>query len=284
METMSSINEFEIRPFDPAEFQKENSIWSYRSDCFEIIWCKKGEGTYLIDSKPFDMGDECVFCIYPGQLYRLSNFTCAEGYIISFSVSFLNIYDYNFRSFFLNEFSNLPTISVLKIDKKSNGEFSQLITQMVWEFQSISKYKFELLQALLKVLMIRLSISKDNSQVTKVLNNPSHLAARFIGLVSSNFINMKKVSDYADLLCIEPNYLNYKVKMITGHTASEHIRQRIIMEAKRLAVSENLILKEIAYRLDFKDACHMSKYFKSVTGSSFSDFKKSTFLPDGCSS
>ena len=82
------------------------------------------------------------------------------------------------------------------------------------------------------------------------------------------------VKEYADMLAVTPNYLNEMVKEVSGFTASHHIQQRIILEAKRKVIFEGDSLKEIAYGLGFWDPAHFSKFFKNSSGVNFTDFKK----------
>ena len=55
-------------------------------------------------------------------------------------------------------------------------------------------------------------------------------------------------------------------------TASDHIRQRIMREAQRLA-AHDAPLKEISCQLGFEDVALVSKLFKRCHGVSFSSFK-----------
>jgi len=64
------------------------------------------------------------------------------------------------------------------------------------------------------------------------------------------------------------------VKKHTQHSAGYHIRQRIVLEAKRLAIYSDVCMKEIAYLLGFSDTAHFSKFFKKSTGINFSEFKR----------
>ena len=88
------------------------------------------------------------------------------------------------------------------------------------------------------------------------------------------------VSDYAGQLCVTPNYLNRTVKKVTGFTASHHIQQQIILEAKRKAIYSSVSMKEVAYYLGFDNLAHFSKFFKNNCGMNFTDFKKSALRPD----
>lgn len=59
-----------------------------------------------------------------------------------------------------------------------------------------------------------------------------------------------------------------------GQHLSYYIRQRIVLDAKRQAIYVNASMKEIAYHLGFDDIAHFSKFFKNVSGMSFTEFKK----------
>jgi AraC family transcriptional activator of pobA len=68
--------------------------------------------------------------------------------------------------------------------------------------------------------------------------------------------------------------LNRTLKKTTGYTASHHIQQQIILEAKRQAMYLSTSMKQTAYYLGFDNLAHFSKYFKQNCGMNFTDFKK----------
>jgi len=100
------------------------------------------------------------------------------------------------------------------------------------------------------------------------------LVRRFQDLVERDFQTHPKVADYAGKLSITPSHLNDMVKKVTGQPASEHIKQRVIIEAKRRAFFGDTSAKEIAYALGFDTEAHFSKYFKANTGQTFSAYRK----------
>lgn len=83
---------------------------------------------------------------------------------------------------------------------------------------------------------------------------------------------MKKVQDYAEILCVSDKHLNEIVKRQTGKSASTLIYRQLITEAKRL-LNSGLTVKEVGFELKFDDPAHFSKFFKTQTGSSPSDFR-----------
>ena len=93
-------------------------------------------------------------------------------------------------------------------------------------------------------------------------------------LLDKNFKEKKMVAEYAAQLLVTPNYLNRIVKKNTGFSAGHHIRQRIVLEAKRMGRYSGAAMKEIAYNLGFMDLAHFSRFFKTFGGANFSDFKR----------
>jgi AraC-like DNA-binding protein len=59
-----------------------------------------------------------------------------------------------------------------------------------------------------------------------------------------------------------------KFRAITGMTCSEFIARWRMLEARRLLEREDLLVKEVAYRVGFEDANYFSRKFKSVVGTS----------------
>ena len=142
------------------------------------------------------------------------------------------------------------------------------------EYNNSQLFSIEILRRYLKIFLLTLTRHfEDHFQVIHQTRN-MELVQQFMSLLDKRFKTQKMVAAYARDLYVTPNYLNEIIKKTTGFPAGYHIRQRVVLEAKRLAQYSNMCMKEIAYTLDFADSAHFSKFFKTVTGSNFSDFKK----------
>jgi AraC-like DNA-binding protein len=138
--------------------------------------------------------------------------------------------------------------------------------------------KKEIVQSYFKVLL--LSVMKEVKNNQHIIDKTDiRLIDQFQTLLEKNFRIKKLVADYARELLVGPGYLNEMVKKITGLSASWHIRQRIVLEAKRYGAYTDMCMKEIAYDLGFLDVSHFSKYFKTVSGINFSTFIEQTHMP-----
>ena len=61
---------------------------------------------------------------------------------------------------------------------------------------------------------------------------------------------------------------------LLGKPAGEVIRDRLLLEAKRLLVNVDMGIAEIAYKLSFTDHAHFTKFFKKETGETPDEFRK----------
>ena len=75
-----------------------------------------------------------------------------------------------------------------------------------------------------------------------------------------------KVSDYADELCITPNYLNRLVRTQTGHSAMEWIEISRMNMAKSLLKQGERQIAEIAAAVGIDDQSYFTRFFKKNQG------------------
>jgi AraC family transcriptional activator of pobA len=75
-------------------------------------------------------------------------------------------------------------------------------------------------------------------------------------------------------LYITPNHLNALCKEYLGMQAGEVIRNRILLEAKRLLVSQDITISEISDELSFNDNSYFTKFFKKLVGMTPEEFRK----------
>jgi AraC-like DNA-binding protein len=131
----------------------------------------------------------------------------------------------------------------------------------------------DVLMSLSKVFLIYLNrLLYEGKDIQ--LSRKHEIVQRFLETLEESYSTRRAVADYASALCLSVDYLNEVVKKILGFTTSYHIQQRVLLEAKRLALYSNITMKQVAYHLGFDDLAHFSKFFKNACGESFSDFRQ----------
>jgi AraC family transcriptional activator of pobA len=257
------------------EEHEDNYDLPHSHDYYEITWITKGAGKLCADLKEYNLEENTIYFIRPNQVHRLVLSTDAEGYIISFNDSFLNLGAHEFdMTSHIGLFQLFSNLQVLSFQNEIVTDIREIVTKMMKEFQNNYSFKAQMLKRYFKIFLIYVSRQLETGVQTAEQSRENDLVKKFMDLLEKKFKEKKMVADYAAELFITPNYLNGIIKKITGFSAGYHIRQRVVLEAKRLGRYSDAGMKEIAYSLGFEDSSHFSKFFKAVAGMNFSDFKK----------
>ena len=92
---------------------------------------------------------------------------------------------------------------------------------------------------------------------------------------SQNLENVDyNIAYFASKLAVHPNYLSSKLKAETGKSAKEHLDAKLIHNAKTLLQQTDFSVKEIAFKLNFKESSHFVNFFKKQTAETPSEFRK----------
>jgi len=261
--------DFEIYPLEYFMQRKPHN--PERLQNFEVIWVKQGSGTLQADLESHTLCEGTLYVLTPGQYRHLLLDEHVKGYYMAFSKGFLSLANNQMDlSFFASQDPSERKLSVIK----ANEEIEDILLKIFKEYNNYFLLRTELLRGLVKVFVLYVTRQVDDFSTDNAPGKHAELVKRFLDLLKAHFITKKSVSDYAQELCVTPNYLNCIVKKISGFTASYHIHQYIVLEAKRQAMYSELRMKEIAYYLGFEDYTHFSKFFKNNTGMTFSDFKR----------
>jgi len=251
-----------------------------RHNYYMIIWILQGSGTLLADLEQYDITGNTVYCLAPGQILLFNAGAQTSGYVISFTTEFLCLQEHNLE--LLNNtglFHASSPLPVIKVSRAMTGEMEEIIAKMTREYDNCCLLRAEILKGFLKVFLIYLTRQCEKPGPYSSRTKHGELVNRFMALLEKRYASWKMVSDYAEELFVTSNYLNEIVKKVSGFPASYHIRQRIVLEAKRQAIYASASMKEIAYHLGFDDIAHFSKFFKNVSGTSFTAFRKAMMQP-----
>ena len=169
---------------------------------------------------------------------------------------------------FQYSFQTANAISINPIIALSEKEFEALIkyTEMV---RNILARKRPYAREILRHLTAALLYSMADSIIKALPSNMSReetLTQNFLELVSKNYHECRKVTEYALRLGLTPGYLSSIVKTITQKSAAEWIDEYVMLEAKALLASSDLTVQQICHRLNFPNQSFFGKYFKRHSG------------------
>lgn len=254
----------------------------HQHNYIEIVYITKGSGTFLIDLDQHPLKADRLFLVQPKQVHQLRPGNDTEGYVIVFTENFLAMGEHEFDLIYQGGiFQTFSRSAGIDLKPEIATAMQDTIKSMVREYKQPDIYRNEMLHRYLKIFLIYLTRQCQQDLQTSSPSAFSKLVQLFISLIDQHYKTSKKVNDYAQQLAVTANYLNEIVKKTTGQPASYHIRQRIVLEAKRLAAYSDISMKDIAGMLGFSDVSHFSKFFKHATNIKFSDFQKERVRIEG---
>jgi AraC-like DNA-binding protein len=176
-------------------------------------------------------------------------------------------------------FFGTQDIPVITIGKDQLNKFNLLHDMFIEEFSTPDNIQGDMLQMLLKRLIIMSTRLAKEQLIVKTLGNDQiDTIRRFNFLVDMHYKTKRKVSEYAELLHKSPKTLSNLFSIYNQKSPQQIILDRIALEAKRLINFTDKQNQEIAYELGFNDPAHFSRFFKKMTQMTPSEYRENLLL------
>lgn len=98
--------------------------------------------------------------------------------------------------------------------------------------------------------------------------------AALYGYVKDNCSARLRVKEIAEHLNMTVTNLSKAFKADTGRTLKSYIDSKMVQKAQELLLTTSLPVKDVAFRLDFNDEFHFSRFFKNHTGISPNKYRQ----------
>ncbi|AYL95054.1 AraC family transcriptional regulator [Mucilaginibacter celer] len=267
-----------ISRFAPYLDAHKNLFFPHRHSFYHLVLFTDGAGSHTIDFESFTVKPGQIYFMVPGQVHSWSFEGFTDGYIINFSGSFIQ--SFLLRSGYFDNFSFLsssnPADEVIDIPAEHLPVIINLFESIIAEAESNEAMGSDMVKLLMLQIFIQLSRiqGKDENRGRQGYNHT--LIRNFQKMIEQHYIDVKLPKDYAEMLYITPNHLNAVCKDVLGLPAGEVIRNRTLLEAKRLLTNPKLSISEIAFNLNFSDNSYFTKFFKKIEGITPEEFRKKT--------
>jgi AraC family transcriptional regulator, transcriptional activator of pobA len=279
--SISTLNERAIskKDFSADRFahyleEHRNLRFPHKHSFYHLVYFSKGSGSHSIDFVQFPVEAGQMYFMIPGQVHSWDFKTAPDGYIVNFSEQYINALVANPRyTDQFSFFSGIASEQVVAIPNEDRERIVQCLETIVTEGNTARPLSDDFARTALVQLLILVSRYTGNSK-TGQQNYNTVLLRNFQKLIDQHYKEKKLTKEYAALLYVTPNHLNALSKDITGHSAGELIRDRILLEAKRLLVNATMSITEIAAALNFADNSYFSKFFKKYEGVTPEIFRK----------
>lgn len=240
----------------------------HKHDFFVFLLFEQGSGTHSIDFNDYKVTDHQIHILFPHQVHKwtLGARTKAFQLMISKRIfeTFSSSLDLSFLLYQSHPVINLsPKTFRLLLYEFQSGHAELMRKPINW---NIIYFRSNIIANL-----ANREAEEKFKEMRLYRTKPALL--RYLAFVETHFRQERSVAFYADLLHVTPNYLNILCKRYFNVPAMFFIQKRVTLEAKRLILSTDLSLKEIAFELGFPDPAYFSNFFRAQTGSSPREFR-----------
>jgi AraC family transcriptional activator of pobA len=248
----------------------------HRHSFYQVLFITEGKGTHVIDFENHEVKKGMIYFLAPSQVHEWLFDENVNGILINFNENLLSSFLANSR--YLADFAfftanGMHSAIDLSFDE-SEDVVQSILTNIQKEFSSNEEYKLDVMKTMLLQLFLIVNRKVCVNQNLPANKNNYMVFRNFEKLIELNFTKMRMPKDYANLLFVTPNHLNALCNQLTGKSAGDIIRNRVLLGAKRLLVNSNQNINEIAWHLSFEDNSYFSKFFKKYEGITPDEFRK----------
>jgi AraC family transcriptional regulator, transcriptional activator of pobA len=271
------FNVFRIRDLDTSITSPHN-----RRDFYKMSLITTAHGTLFHANRSILInGPALVFSnpMIPYSWERLSG--NEDGYFCLFTEGFI---DHHLKE---GGLSQSPLFKVggnpVLFPEPETVDFLQTIyTRMQAEMDTDYPNKYELLRAYVQVVIHESLKIAPHELLYRPVTSSERISSLFLELLERQFpipsewhaIRFKNANEFAEQLAIHTNHLNKALKEATGKTTSEHIADRMLMEAKALLRNSDWSITSISHCLGFEHGANFNIFFKRQTGRNPTQFRK----------
>lgn len=233
-----------------------------------------GRGTFMRDFVEARITGPVLAFTSPGQVHTVKPGRGFGGIFVSFTQDFFDsttpppskLLEYPF-------FFSTDSPPLLRLRESDFRKLHQLFIELQAEFDAQQHGVHDVLRAFLQIIFTRVTRLFPELHRHGESSRSAQLVREFRLAVETRFREFTSLPDYADLLKVTVNHLNDVVREQTGQSAGEIIRQRRLLDAKRLLLHSDMSVSEIAYHLAFEDPSYFSRFFRRYAEKAPAEFR-----------
>lgn len=275
---MNQFHQFTYKKIGLLHFEKANAGEvnkpEYRS-FIKILFLRAG-CNITIDFREYQLKQDALFFINVSQWCQLYTEHSCSGSLLYYNRDFycVEIHDREVSCDGIL-YNNVYDIPVVYLSAIQSRQVQSIIEEIGREFINDDTSMEEMLRILLKELIIRSTRiwKAEHDLATAEAKQDIEFLRKFSQLVELHFRERHTVADYASMLNVTSKALHKRITQYGHPGPNELIKERIMLEAKRLLAHTNLSVKEIGYNLGYDDPAYFVRLFTKQAGVSPMTFR-----------
>lgn len=290
-----------ILPF-AIQGQREASIRMYHSNSpqyarplvehfhpeLEIQIIESGSGTYVYNGCEHEIQPHDIFFFRSNERHYVTERTPdihgrpSNSYGFYFLPEFLQHLDTNFfGTRYMNVFSNqnLGFVNHLPADSYAAKQIYHLSRDIVGEFEQQSAgYDTMIMLHLINIIALYIRSYQPNV-IKKLQNQPKFSQANLLSIqstmtyIDNHFSDQLTLPELANVANMSPSYFSQIFKKLNGFSPWDYVISCRVSMAKRLLLSTDLTILDIATKCGFNNCANFNRQFKKITAVTPSEYR-----------
>jgi AraC-like DNA-binding protein len=234
-----------------------------------LFWIESGNGTFVTDGRSYPLTRGSLIFVPPGQVHAWKWNDTLNGYVLCFEPA--SLFSGNDRPYrLLHDLGQFSAASKDRATFQIAGSTYRLLRvafkNLADEYHGNAEFRGDMVRCQVTALLIwlhRLCLSTPSDEVQ---GYSTQLTNRFLSLLEKQEGKLHRTRYYTSALSVNPRVLVDAVLTETGKSPSTWIRDRTLLEARRLLIYTDLTISEIAYRLNFRNVSYFVRFYRRLAG------------------
>ena len=168
----------------------------------------------------------------------------------------------------IKEHSHIPERVVMTCPAKDAEQLLRMM-YLLWDIASQQPYRHDTVKQLTEAMISNAQYIKHTAETVDTadaLPRSQQIFSQFKILVSKHCERERNIPFYASQLRVSPHHLSTVISKASGHSVMYWINSAVVLRARVLLKTSDLMTYEIADRLNFPNSPAFNSFFKRETG------------------
>ncbi len=239
-------------------------------DFYSILFISEGSGSLTICNEEINVQQNSVVLIAPNQLHSFKGLDNTGGTVFFFC-----------QDFYLEEFSFVRLLKVFSYVSQGDKKLSkpeailtendikplvEILGSIQLEYKSCNQPSASavIIRSFLNILLMKIS-GIFESRIRTVNQSDNTFIIALSNLIESYFTREHKTGFYSAAFNLTEKHLNDICIRNFNCSLKKILHDRLMQESRKLLLSTELSVAEIAYKLNFEDNSYFNKVFRKST-------------------
>jgi AraC family transcriptional regulator, transcriptional activator of pobA len=241
----------------------------HRHDFYHLFWIESGNGIFVSDGRSYPLTRGSLIFVSPGQVHAWKCNDTLKGHVLCFEPA--SLFSGNDRPYrLLHDLAHFSATTRDRATFQVAGSTYRILRvafkNLADEFHGSAEFRCDMVRSQITALLIRLHRLCLSTPLVEVQGYSTQLTNRFLSLLEKEAGKLQRTRYYTSALSVSPRILVDAVLAETGKSPSAWIRDRSLLEARRLLIYTDLTISEIAYRLNFRNVSYFVRFYRRLAG------------------